>query len=202
MFAAIYILYLLLCLPITVRACVGINEVQSSVRASVSMLMLDADFDGVIERRRGVLSLSLSPRYTKNRRPKGSMPKLRIQTLQATRPFVRAVLDTAQWQTLQLRLRLGLEEAWSTAVAAGSVRALVLALLAGLRHVPPCDIHVDADFRAPCLVMTAHCVFSVRAGDVMLAVLRTAARKAKRQRRQEIRIPSKARQAPAHAAES
>lgn len=46
MFVLIYLLYLLLCVPLTVRAGVGINGVQSSVRASVSMLMVEAHFDG------------------------------------------------------------------------------------------------------------------------------------------------------------
>lgn len=189
MFVAVYILYLLLCLPVTVRAALGVNDVQSTVRLSVGALLAQADFEGVLERR-GTLALRLKPRYGGG---KGAgLPGLRRGTIRAARPFVRAVLDAASWQTLEIRLRLGLEEAWSTAVAAGAVRALARALLAGLRRAPPCDLRVDADFRAPCMVMTARCIFSVRAGDIMLAAVKTAVKKTQKEGVAWISIPSRA----------
>lgn len=184
---AVYIVYLLLCVPITVRASVGVNDVQSAARASVHALLVGASFDGVAVRRDGGLVWRLAPRYGGGRTDGG-----RIRKIKAARPFAAAILRAAHWRRLEVRMRVGTQEAWSTALAAGSARALALALLAQMRHLPPCDLRVDADFRSPCMVLTARCIFSVRAGDIMLAVLKTAVKKTQKEGFKWISIPSKA----------
>lgn len=191
MFVLIYLLYLLLCVPLTVRAGVGINGVQSSVRASVSALVLEAHFDGVIEHGAGRVTPHLTPRYAQTPRKRTEV-RARLRAYRAARPYLRAVMDAAHWQLLEIDMRVGLEEAWGTAVAAGAVRALVFSVLGGLGRIPPCDLRIEPDFRAPCLVLTARCIFFVRAGDIMLAVIRNAVKKTQKEGLKWSSIPSRA----------
>ncbi|HIS94790.1 MAG TPA: hypothetical protein IAC19_03355 [Candidatus Ventricola gallistercoris] len=191
MFALIYLLYLFLCLPLTVRAGVGINGVQSSVRASVSMLMVEAHFDGVIEHGGGAALPHVIPRYAQMPKQKGSVRE-RLRMARVAKPYLRAAMEAAQWQQLEIDMRVGLEEAWETAVAAGAARALVFSALSGLGCVPPCDLRIEPDFRAPCLVLNARCIFFVRAGDIMLAVIRNAVKKTQKEGLKWSSIPSRA----------
>lgn len=191
MFVLIYLLYLLLCVPLTVRAGVGINGVQSSVCASISVLMAEAHFDGVIEHGSGVVLPRVTPRYAQMPKPKGSA-RDRLRAARSAMPYLRAAMEAAQWQQLEIDMRVGLEEAWETAVAAGAARALVFSALSGLGCVPPCDLRIEPDFRAPCLVLNARCIFFVRAGDIMLAVIRNAVKKTQKEGLKWSSIPSRA----------
>lgn len=191
MFVLIYLLYLLLCVPLTVRAGVGINGVQSSVCASISVLMAEAHFDGVIEHGSGAVLPHVTPRYAQMPKPKGSA-RDRLRAARAAMPYLRAVMKAAHWQQLEIDMRVGLEEAWGTAVAAGAARALVFSVLSGLGVVPPCDLRIEPDFRAPCLVLNARCIFFVRAGDIMLAVIRNAVKKTQKEGLKWSSIPSRA----------
>lgn len=94
--------------------------------ASFSMLMLCADYDGQGEFSSG--AAKWSARYL----PEKHLPKLDKIKLQTAFLLAKSVFDAAHWQEIRLHIRIGTEEAWSTAVAAGMARATLCGMLAGL----------------------------------------------------------------------
>ena len=103
---------------------------------------------------------------------------------QSTRPQLASAPNMAAFNRLEqitLRARLGFEDAAWTAVAAGSIRALVLALRACLSSDAPCVLRITPDFGGVGLVAHARCIFSCQAGDIMFAVIKTAVRKTRRE---------------------
>lgn len=187
----IALFYLLLCVPVTVRLCIGLSDAQSTVEASAFAMGIGMRFDGIIEQKSGALTLRLKPRYGAGlRKPHMKAPSL--DALRRAKPFILAAMREVEFTHLDLHMRLGMEEAWSTAVAAGAIRAAASAVLSCLKNVPPCDLHVEADFRAPCFLMSAHCIFSAMPGDIMFAVIKTAVKKTQKEGFKWISIPLRA----------
>lgn len=172
----IALLYGLLAMRVSVHACAGLCGAQGSVRAELRLAGLILRFDGVIIPKEEGASLRLMPRYGRTKRPKPPA-RTRLRRLRRAGPYLLAALHAGRFEQISLHMRLGLEEAWSTAVAAGTVKAGVSALLSALQTDAPCDLRVDSDFRAPCFLMTARCIFSACPGDIMFAVLKAAVKK-------------------------
>lgn len=185
------LIYLLLCMPVTVRASVGLSDAQNAVQTSVFALGVGMRFDGVIEKRADGLALHLTPRYGERKRKRHERMRS-LSSLKKAKPFLVAAMNEVEFTRLDLHMRLGMEEAWSTAVTAGAIRAAAASLLSCLQNVPPCDLRVEADFRAPCFLLTAHCIFSAMPGDIMFAVIKTAVKKTRKEGFKWISIPSRA----------
>lgn len=188
----IYVLYLLLCLPVTVRLCIGLNDTQSAVQASAGVLGLQARFDGVIEQKGKLPMVRIAPRYGKARKRKTGRT-ISMDALRMAKPYALAVVKIIRFSQVDLHMRVGMEDAAGTALTAGAVRALAAAFLSCMQGVPACDLRVEADFRAPCFLMTAHCIFSARPGDIMIAVVKTAVKKTQKEGfKWMVSIPSRA----------
>ncbi|MBR5287975.1 MAG: hypothetical protein IKU34_05210 [Clostridia bacterium] len=84
----------------------------------------------------------------------------------------------AKIDSIRVDARIGLEEAWSTALAAGGFRASVLSMLGMLRKKSCVAVNVVPEFSSACFCIQVGCIFSVTAGDIMLSIIRTAGRRA------------------------
>ena len=164
------LIYLLLAMEVTVRARLCLNGARGSVQLEAGALGFFFHMDG---------ELSLGPgrpkmkrRYAaprEHRRPRRAVPLRRV------RPYLLAAIRAGRVEQARLSLRLGLEDAAQTAMAAGAVRALVLALLAGFGV--PLELRVEPDFQSSCVLMAAQGIFSARPGDIMFAMIRVLVRR-------------------------
>ena len=84
-------------------------------------------------------------------------------------------------ELLSLDARIGLGDAAQTAVAAGSLRAIAAAVFSRLDCEADCELRVMPDFERAGFCAQACCIFSCQAGDIMLAVLRAALQKNRRE---------------------
>ncbi len=183
MFLTMGIVYLLLCAPVTVRLVLSFNDIQSAARACVSALFLDADLEGLMVRKSGTIHLKS--------RKKPEM-QLTRQQIGMAKPLFAEVMRAAHWEKMELRIRIGTGNAATTALAAGSVRAAGLSVLSCVKNRPPCDFRVEPVFKTPCVLIYARCIFFVRAGDIMIAAVKTAVKKMQKEGFKWINIPSKA----------
>ncbi|MGN0772339.1 MAG: DUF2953 domain-containing protein [Candidatus Ventricola sp.] len=180
MLSLIAALYLLLALRVRFRAEASVCGEGSSLSFAAGAAGVELRFDGELRREEGGLFLRVTPRY--GAPLQFSKPtKLHIRRLRAARPYLLAAVRAGRLERVTLRARLGLEDAAATAVAAGSLRALVLALLARLDSKAPCELRVTPDFGGVGLAAHACCIFSCQAGDIMFAVIKTAVRKTGRE---------------------
>ncbi len=93
------------------------------------------------------------------------------------------VRQTARIDQLQVSLRIGLGDAWQTALAAGGARAAAFSALSFLPAPPDTQVRVIPDFVSPCFCAHLRCIFSITVGDIILkaahATMKRAARKGK-----------------------
>ena len=160
-----------LCVRVTADVCVGIRETRSELSASFSMLMLCADYDGQGEFSSG--AAKWSARYP----PEKHLPKLDKIKLQTAFLLAKSVFDAAHWQEIRLHMRIGTEEAWSTAMAAGMARATLCGMLAGLGRARQSDIRIEPDFASQGLTAACRCIFFLRVGDIMFAAAKAAVKR-------------------------
>ena len=87
--------------------------------------------------------------------------------------WLRRLLRAGTAEYFSVYARIGLGDACTTAMAAGSVRAAGTALLAcaGL----PCMLRVEPDYRSACFCLTAEGIFAVCPGDIVFAAIKAAA---------------------------
>lgn len=97
--------------------------------------------------------------------------------LRAALPLAKNLLDAADWQDITLHMRIGTEEAWSTAMAAGMARAALCGMLAGLGKAGQSDIRVEPDFASRSVIAVGRCIFSLRVGDIMFAAAKAAVKR-------------------------
>lgn len=150
---------------------IGISGTRSELCASVNALMLCADYDGQGEVSPG--GLRWSARYL----PEKRMPKLNRATLGAALSLAKNIGHAAHWQEITLHMRIGTQEAWSTAMAAGMARATLCGMLAGLGRAGQSDVRVEPDFASPGLTAAGRCIFSLRVGDIMFAAAKAAVKR-------------------------
>ena len=172
--------YLLMALRVHIQADVSICGENSGLSLSAGAAGVELRFDGVLRRGENGFFLHLTPRYSAPLH--FSAPaKLRVRKLRMAWPYWLAAVRAGRLEQAALDARLGLQDAAQTAMATGSVRALLSALLACLGSEAPCDLHITPDFGGVGLVAHARCIFSCQAGDIMFAVIKTAVRKTRRE---------------------
>ncbi|MGN0997312.1 MAG: hypothetical protein ACI4PG_10430 [Candidatus Ventricola sp.] len=164
------LIYLLLAMEVTVRARLCLDGARGSVQ-------LEAGAMGVFFHMDGELSLGpgrprMTRRYAAQRARKCQGRAISLRT---ARPYLLAAIRAGRVERARLFIRLGLEDAAQTAMAAGALRALALALFAGLGLRS--EALVEPEFRAPCFLMAAQGIFSARPGDIMFAMIRVLVRR-------------------------
>lgn len=180
MLSLIAALYLLLALRIRLQADASICGAGSSLSLAAGAAGVELRFDGELRREENGFFLHITPRYGAPLH--FSKPaKLHVRRLRIAQPYLLAAVRAGRLEQAALCARLGLEDAAWTAVATGSIRALVLALLACLGSNAPCELRITPDFGGVGLVAHARCIFSCQAGDIMFAVIKTAVRKTRRE---------------------
>lgn len=185
------LLYTALSTPVLADARVGLNDVQSEAALSLRAYGLSLRFDGVIERVGTRLQLRYTPRY--GRRALGERTlRARLDAMRGNGWMLRAAMRGVRVGQLDAYLRVGTDEAWSTALIAGAVRSLAASLLAVTGGKAPCDVRVDAAFDRPGFLLTARCIFSAAPGDIMFAVAKEAVKKTQREGFKWLSIPLKA----------
>lgn len=180
MLSLIAAVYLLLALRVRLQADASICGAGSSLSLAAGAAGVELRFDGVLRRGEDGFFLHITPRYGAPLH--FSKPaKLHVRQLRIARPYLLAAMHAGRLEQAALCARLGFEDAAGTAVAAGSIRALLLALRACLGGNAPCELHIVPDFGGVGLVAHARCIFSFQAGDIMFAVIKTAVRKTRRE---------------------
>ena len=180
MLSLIAAVYLLLALRVRLQADASICGAGSSLSLAAGAAGVELRFDGVLRRGEDGFFLHITPRYGAPLH--FSKPtKLQVRRLRIARQYILAAVHAGRLEQITLRARLGFEDAAWTAVAAGSIRALVLALRACLSSDAPCVLRITPDFGGVGLVAHARCIFSCQAGDIMFAVIKTAVRKTRRE---------------------
>ena len=116
----------------------------------------------------------------------------RVKKVKRAWPFIKAIIRVISWGQTDVRLRIGTGDAYHTALIAGTVRSAGAALQAVAGQRFPCNIAATPDFRAPCFALSGRCIFSLVPGDIMFAVVKTAAKKTQREGLSWLSIPLKA----------
>ena len=172
--AAILLAYLLLGVPVTVRASVGISNLEGAAQVSLSAL-------GVALQRDARLCWTPGPglraRYG---RPQKGKTLGKADAARALR-FARAALRASRFARFQVGARIGLLEAQQTAVAAGALRALLTSVLAAAPRARACEVAVVPDFAGAGLLLSARCIFAFTPGDIMVAAIGAAVRKRRKE---------------------
>lgn len=180
MLSLIAAFYLLLALRVRIQADASICGAGSSLSLAAGVGGVELRFDGELRRGEDGFFLHITPRYgTPLHFSKPA--KLHVRRLRSVRPYLLAAVRAGRLEQITLRARLGFEDAAATAMAAGSIRALLLALRACLGSDAPCKLRITPDFGGVGLVAHARCIFSCQAGDIMFAVIKTAVRKTRRE---------------------
>ena len=183
-------LYLALCMPVSLQAFAGLNDAESSFSFAARGLLISLRIDGLLAKAEGRLQGALRERYGKQDDAGGNDVELLGHP--ELRPFAKEVMHRAQAERIQIHLRIGMEEASSTAMASGAARAFLSSLVNSVQGPAPCEVEVEPDFQEPGFVLTARCIFFVRAGDLILAALKTAVKKLQREGLRWTSIPLKA----------
>lgn len=176
MLALIAAVYLLLALRVRLQADAALCGAQSSLSLTAYAAGVELRFDGEIRCGEGGLFLKITPRYGVPLRFSGPA-KVHVRRLRAATPYLLAAVRAGRFERIALHMRLGLEDAAETAVAAGMVRALVLSALSCLGCRADSDVRIAPDFGGAGVAAHARCIFSCQAGDIMFAVIKTAVRK-------------------------
>ena len=178
MLGLLVLAYGLLAMRVRLRAEVSLFGGQGSLSLSADALGATLRFDAVLQA--DARGLHVLPRYGFPF-DAGALAGMTPGRLRRPLPYVRAALRAGRFERLALHVRLGLGDAGATAVAAGTVRALAAALLVPIQGGAPPDVRVEAAFGGAELAAHARCIFSFQPGDIMLAVLKTAASKTGRE---------------------
>ena len=183
------LLYAVLSTHVLVDAGVGLHGLRGTTALSVRAYGVSLRFDGVIERTGTQLRLRLQPRYGRRILDERTL-RANVDSFKRYGWVIRAALCGVHWGQLDVYLRAGTDEAWSTALLAGAARSLAASLLAvsGI----PCDVRVEASFDTPCFLLVARCIFSAAPGDIMFAVARAAVKKMRKEGFGWLNIPLKA----------
>ena len=181
------LVYSLLSTRVLVDAGVGFSGVHGTAALSVRAYGVNLRLDGVIER--AGTQLRLRPRYGQRAFDEQTL-RAGVSSYKKMGWLLRAAMGGVRWGQLDVYLREGTDEAWSTALLAGAARSLAASLLAmtGI----PCDVRVEAAFDEPCFLLAARCIFSAAPGDIMFAVARAAVKKMRKEGFGWLNIPLKA----------
>lgn len=140
----VFAAYLMLSLPVT-----GIFQVFIDEHGGAT----------VADLRAAGLRLRFERQISVGRREKGRARGIALKAL-------RRVLVV---QRVHIRLRIGLGDAWQTALAAGGMKAAAFSLLGALGAPRNTQVIVTPDFVQVGFCLQLRCIFSACAGDIMLA---------------------------------
>ena len=95
-----------------------------------------------------------------------------------SRRIKRFLLQCASVNEININASVGLGEAWSTALAAGSIRAVLFSAFSFLRIAEHTAVYVVPDFSSAGFCVHLRCIFSLSAGDVMFSAIKEALKRA------------------------
>lgn len=176
MLALVALSYLLLALRVRIGTEIWLSGLKGGLSLCVQAAGVSLCFDGEIIRPKKGDFFRVVPRYGKQPEEKQTKQKSR-RTLRMIKAFLW-LGRTGCIERLSFDARVGLGDAGETALAAGCLQALAAALFARLNSEAAQEIRVAPDFETTGLCVMLRCIFSCQAGDIMLAVIRTAVKKA------------------------
>lgn len=180
MLGAIAALYLLLALRIHLEAEGFVHGGTGGLTLHVGAAGLVLHLEGKLQRDQEGILLSMTSRRSRSIRL--SRPtRQQEKRMRKAWPYARAALRAGRVEGLGLQIRLGLEDAAETAIAAGALAAILSALLAGLGGGMPWALRVTPDFKGAGFAARGHCTFSFQSGDIVAAVMKTALKRAGRE---------------------
>lgn len=177
MLGAIAALYLLLALRIHLEAEGFVQGRTGGLTMHVGAAGVVLHMEGKLQRDQEGLLLSMTSRSSRAIRLSGPNGQQKKRMRKAW-PYVRAALRAGRVEGLGIQIRLGLEDAAETALAAGALAAALSALLAGLGIRTPWALRVMPDFKDAGFAARGYGAFSFQAGDIAAAVMRTALKRA------------------------
>jgi len=164
--------YLLLALRVRLRAEAALGG-KGALSITISFTALELRLDGEIVRKKEGIFLQLTPRYGKafERSKKKQAARLR-----AALSYLSGALRSGRMERAELQMRVGLEGAGETALAAGALRAAVLSALS-FADAKKTQVSIWPEFGGACFSAYACCIFSCPLGDIMTAVIKAAVKK-------------------------
>lgn len=171
------IVYLLLAMNIKVYAGGALSGWQGSFFAEVGAAGLTLRIDGTIDLNQRIL------RIRKGR-------EIRLAGRRKRKPALLRFIRAGRFEAVWIQMRLGLPDAAQTAVAAGAVRSSVLSAAAVLGV--PVRVFVEPDYHACLLLAAGQGIYSFRPGDIILAAIKAALNRKKREGFAWKNIPLKA----------
>lgn len=181
MLGAIAALYLLLALRIHLEAEGFVQGSTGGLTLHVGAAGVVLHLEGKLQRDQEGLLLSMTSRRSRAirlSRPTGQQK----QRMRRAWPYVRAALRAGRIEGMGLQIRLGLENAAETAMAAGALAAILSALLAGVGGRAPWALRVMPDFKGTGFAARGYGALSFQAGDIAAAVMRAALKRAGREK--------------------
>ena len=174
--AIIAAIYLLLALRVRISLEGALCGTSGNISFMAGAAGIYVRFDGILRKTNEGVFLKLVPRYAGSTKKKkeGHGKPLRI-----IRKFLW-LARTGRMEQLTIRLRVGLDDAGQTAVAAGALRALTSAACLQVGCGAAMDLQVIPDFDCASFAAYGRCIFSCQAGDIMLAAIRTVLKKRKK----------------------
>ena len=118
--------------------------------------------------------------------------KAQVQKARRAWPFIKAIIRAIRWGQTDVRLGIGTQDAALTAMLAGAVRSLGAAMQAVSGQRFPCRIEAFPVFGRLYFALSGRCIFSLVPGDIMFAVVKTAAKTTQREGFSWLSIPLKA----------
>ena len=181
--------YWLLCLRLRVQIDVSVADGQGSVAFCVGVGRVSWRRMAAIKRKKQGIGLTLVPQGESKSSGKNQTIHRVVQ--RALQQYLRGVICRRDFVCLALDVRVGLDDACETAVAAGAVHAIAAALFAAAAKPQACMLRVTPDFSSVCFCAHGRSIFFCQLGDIMLAAL-TAARRKRKEGLKWTSIPLKA----------
>ena len=174
------LLYWLLCMPVTLRACAGINAQESSVQISLGVGAAALQLDALVRLVKG--RPALAERYGRKKRER------KRRTEGVTRPLLRLMARRGRWRMCRVEAVVGMGDAAASSIAAGALHAALTCAAAA--HAIPCRVQTRA---GECgLILSGECIFTMRAGDIILTAAQALIQSKRKEGIQCSSIPSRA----------
>lgn len=156
------LIYIALALPVTLQACIVLHGMQGSYAVQMGMLGVFARLDGLIDLKKRLLTTRCGRECSLSGRRKNKPQLLRL-------------VSAVRFEAGTVYLHAGLADAAQTALAAGAVRAVLLAALGRLGGAV--RVVVEPDYCVPGFALEAQGIVSFCAGDIICAAIRAAMKK-------------------------
>ena len=157
------LLYWLFCAQVQAVLSLGISDSGGSFSIQFNWLFFQVRKDGILLWPGEGKGFRILVRYEDRKGRQRKVKKSRLRS-EAVRAF--------RISRIEASARIGLEDAAATALAAGTLRAMISAFCAayGLHES---GVNVSAQLENRCLLAETRCIFSSQLGDVMFAAARS-----------------------------